>query len=75
MATATTSVTKKTKCKYWEKCYRKDAAHKKNFVHPGDEEEDDILLGKYNLIDTAVNKCLCLKCNKTLGICELEIIM
>ncbi|XP_064610647.1 uncharacterized protein LOC135474904 isoform X2 [Liolophura sinensis] len=26
----------KVKCKFWEKCYRKDPAHKKEFLHPGD---------------------------------------
>lgn len=31
---------KKQKCKYWAKCYRKDAQHKKDFLHPGDEDED-----------------------------------
>ncbi len=24
----------KEKCKYWDKCYRKDAAHKNQFRHP-----------------------------------------
>ncbi|KAL5022797.1 hypothetical protein ScPMuIL_001952 [Solemya velum] len=40
---------KKVKCKYWNKCYRKEANHKKQFLHPGDpvpedeneDEEDD----------------------------------
>lgn len=31
---------KKGKCKYWEKCYRKDAAHKRDFLHPGDDDEE-----------------------------------
>ena len=26
----------KEKCKYWDKCYRKDAAHKKQYEHPAD---------------------------------------
>lgn len=26
----------KQKCKYWEKCYRKDKTHKQKFFHPGD---------------------------------------
>lgn len=30
----------KTKCTYWAKCYRKDAAHKKQFLHPGDEDDE-----------------------------------
>ena len=46
MATAATAITQKPRCKYWGKCYRKDVAHKKNFIHPGDEEEDSTLLGK-----------------------------
>ena len=25
------------KCRYWDKCYRKDPAHKKAFRHPGDK--------------------------------------
>lgn len=29
----------KPKCKYGEKCYRKDKDHKKNFLHP--EEDGD----------------------------------
>ena len=31
---------KKGKCKYWGKCYRKDAAHKRDFLHPGDDDEE-----------------------------------
>lgn len=30
----------KQKCSYWDKCYRKDKAHKKNFLHPGDTVSD-----------------------------------
>lgn len=30
---------KKEKCKYWEKCFRKDPAHKRDFLHPGDKED------------------------------------
>jgi hypothetical protein len=26
--------------KYWGKCYRKDAAHKRDFLHPGDDDEE-----------------------------------
>lgn len=35
MATAS-----KPKCKYWEKCYRKDAGHKAGFLHPSDDTDD-----------------------------------
>ena len=30
----------KAKCKYWEKCYRKDKIHQNEFLHPGDEKEN-----------------------------------
>lgn len=30
---------RREKCKYWGKCYRKDAGHKKLYVHPGDPDE------------------------------------
>lgn len=33
------AATDRVKCKYWDKCYRKDANHKKDYLHPGDEEE------------------------------------
>lgn len=36
MATAS-----KPKCKYWEKCYRKDAGHKAGFLHPSDDKDDE----------------------------------
>ena len=29
----------KAKCNYWEKCYRKDATHLSEFLHPGDVKE------------------------------------
>ena len=29
----------KAKCKYWEKCYRKDATHLAEFLHPSDVKE------------------------------------
>ena len=29
----------KTKCNYWEKCYRKDATHLAEFLHPRDVKE------------------------------------
>ena len=29
----------KAKCNYWEKCYRKDATHLAEFLHPGDVKE------------------------------------
>ena len=28
--------TLKERCTYWDKCYRKDPSHKKQFLHPGD---------------------------------------
>lgn len=30
---------KRFKCKYWDKCYRKDKGHKKLYIHPGDPDE------------------------------------
>lgn len=30
---------KRTKCKYWNKCYRKDKGHKALYIHPGDPDE------------------------------------
>ena len=30
-------VSKKEKCKYWEKCYQTNKAHKDEFYHPGDD--------------------------------------
>ncbi|RUS90466.1 hypothetical protein EGW08_001734 [Elysia chlorotica] len=30
-------VSKKEKCKYWEKCYQTSKAHKDEFYHPGDD--------------------------------------
>lgn len=30
---------RREKCKYWAKCFRKDAGHKKLYVHPGDPDE------------------------------------
>lgn len=41
----------KQKCKYGEKCYRKDKDHKKNFLHP--EEDGDT--GIYNFLLILVN--------------------
>lgn len=32
---------KRVKCNYWDKCYRKDANHRKQFFHPGDTIPDD----------------------------------
>jgi hypothetical protein len=39
------------KCKYWAKCYRKDKDHKKNFLHPGDEDGDTGII-KYTCMRT-----------------------
>ena len=36
---ATRGKENREKCKYWAKCYRKDAGHKKLYVHPGDPDE------------------------------------
>lgn len=36
---ATRGKERREKCKYWAKCYRKDAGHKKLYVHPGDPDE------------------------------------
>ncbi|XP_052815309.1 uncharacterized protein LOC128242258 [Mya arenaria] len=30
---------KRMRCKYWDKCYRKDKGHKALYVHPGDPDE------------------------------------
>ncbi|KAL3860121.1 hypothetical protein ACJMK2_010286 [Sinanodonta woodiana] len=30
----------KTKCKYWDKCYRKDKTHLAQFLHPSDKSDD-----------------------------------
>ena len=30
---------KRMKCKYWDKCFRKDKGHKKLYIHPGDPDE------------------------------------
>lgn len=30
---------RRTKCKYWNKCYRKDKGHKALYIHPGDPDE------------------------------------
>lgn len=32
---------KKEKCKYWNKCYRKEKAHLAEFLHPGEKEDED----------------------------------
>ena len=29
----------KEKCKYWDKCFRKNAKHLKDFEHPGDKSD------------------------------------
>jgi len=34
-----TSSEKRTKCKYWKKCFRKDKGHKALYIHPGDPDE------------------------------------
>ena len=39
---------KKEKCKYWEKCYRKDAKHKKDYLHPGDDDDVEMEEKKSN---------------------------
>lgn len=31
----------KVKCKYWEKCYRRDATHLAEFLHPADVKGKD----------------------------------
>lgn len=38
---ATKAGGKKTKCKYWGKCFRKDPAHKSQFYHPDDSDIED----------------------------------
>lgn len=45
---------KKEKCKYWEKCYRKDAAHKKDYLHPGDDDDKEDEFKKSTDSDTDV---------------------
>ena len=35
----TATMSSKAKCKYWEKCYRKDATHLAEFLHPGGVKE------------------------------------
>ena len=37
---------RREKCKYWAKCFRKDAGHKKLYVHPGDPDEKQAAAGK-----------------------------
>ncbi|KAL4235331.1 hypothetical protein ACF0H5_006966 [Mactra antiquata] len=38
-ASSSSTTVKRTKCKYWNKCYRKDKGHKKLYIHPGDPDE------------------------------------
>lgn len=32
---------KKPKCQFWDKCYRKEAKHKRDFRHPGEDDDGD----------------------------------
>lgn len=31
----------KQKCKYWEKCFRKEKKHLETFLHPADEKKEN----------------------------------
>ena len=35
-------VSKKEKCRYWDKCYQTNKAHKDEYCHPGDGKEDHL---------------------------------
>lgn len=45
-AASGTSGTRRMKCKYWDKCFRKDKGHKKLYIHPGDPDEKQAAKGR-----------------------------
>ena len=60
MSTDTMSTdTTKTKCKYWDRCFRNNPAHRKQYLHPSNvkvkddsDEEDDkpsVKMGQVNI--------------------------
>lgn len=59
---------KKEKCKYWEKCFRKDPAHKRDYLHPGDKEETKPKNTDIEMKDETVSK-------PTLKKCDTDILM
>ena len=40
MATASTAVKATPKCKYWDKCFRTEPSHMKNYRHPNDGDKN-----------------------------------
>ena len=40
MATASTAVKTTPKCKYWDKCFRTEPSHMKNYRHPNDGDKN-----------------------------------
>lgn len=47
-STATTPGAVRARCKYWDKCFRKDKGHKTLYVHPGDTDEKQSVKGMHD---------------------------
>ncbi|XP_050397670.1 uncharacterized protein LOC126815779 [Patella vulgata] len=36
------ALTARSRCAFWDKCYRKNKAHLKEYIHPGDSDEEEM---------------------------------
>ena len=53
-STANTAGAVRARCKYWDKCFRKDKGHKTLYVHPGDPDEKQSVKGMLDWLNESL---------------------